>query len=504
MRDATHEPEAPQARPDDLFLDGNAWEAYLSDAAGTDPPWQHVDRLGESFDELAADVLEPDHLLTNDEGAGGADGENMAILYFREIGTVPLLTPAEEVRLAQHIQALKARLQETLQRLVATIPGLQAAATSRAEEPEAWVAMMRQTIEGWMARVTQRNEVALEGNSQLDPPQLQQLWEEIQGVQAEWEAAKMAMIQANLRLVVAIAAPYSRHGLPLLDLIQEGNIGLMRAVEKFDPRRGCRFSTYASWWIRQAILRALGEQCRIIRIPAHLHERMGRFRRVRQRLRQRLGREPTIRELADALQLPIEKVSALHANAQPQRSLDSPIGDGHSCLGDFLADRTAISPAEAAIAEELRVQLHDALRMLSPREASILCERFGLDGNEPRTLEAIGRELQLSRERVRQLEAKALAKLRQFSRHHRLRGLLDNTSSPPRPQARHAASSRGGRPRLRRSGATDGGRRHPAGAQRWDPPRHQTAREPPERRGSRRPTPPVHRTRACQSSASPS
>ena len=419
-------------------------------------------------------MLRPDELAAGDEGAGGADDENLALLYLREIGTVPLLTPAEELCLATHIQELQAQLQVILQRHMATIPALPAAAPSRAEEPEASVADVIQRMEGWMARIAQGKEVAVEWESRPSLPQLQRLWKEIQGVQAEWEAAKMAMIQANLRLVVAIAKPYGRHGLPLLDLIQEGNIGLMRAVEKLDPQRGCRFSTYASWWIRQAICRALAEQRRTIRIPAHLRERMGRFRQVGQRLRQRLGREPTAQELADALQGPIEKVRTLHASSQPQLSLDSPVGDGHSRLGDFLADRTAISPAEAAIAEELRVQLHDTLHTLPPREASILRARFGLDGNEPRTLKAIGRELQLSRERVRQLEVKALAMLRRSSRYHQLQGLLDHASSPPRRQAPPVVSSRKERSTPKRSDEPGADRRHPTGAQRRRPPGHRT------------------------------
>jgi RNA polymerase sigma factor (sigma-70 family) len=433
-----HEPEAPQEWSHDLVLDeldAPDVGAYPSEAAGTDPPWRHGDLPGEGPEgpeELTADGLGPDELTAGDEGAGGADDETLALLYLREIGTVPLLTPAEEVRLATHIQELQAQLQVTLQRHMAMIPALPTAAPSRAEEPEAWVADVIQRMESWMARIAPGKGVAVEWGSRLSLPQLQRLWKEIQDVQAEWEAAKMAMIQANLRLVVAIAKPYSRHGLPLLDLIQEGNIGLMRAVEKFDPQRGCRFSTYASWWIRQAICRALAEQRRTVRLPVHLHERMGRFRQVGQRLRQRLGREPTAQELAEALQLSIEKVRILHASSQPQLSLDSPVGDGHSRLGDFLADRTAINPAEAVLAGELRGQLHDALHTLPPREASILQARFGLDGREPRTLEAIGRELQLSRERVRQLEVKALAMLRRSSRSHQLKGLLDHASSPPR------------------------------------------------------------------------
>jgi RNA polymerase primary sigma factor len=478
MRDAMHEPEAPQEWSHDLVLDeldAPDVGAYPSEAAGTDPPWRHGDLPGEGPEgpeELTADGLGPDELAAGDEGAGGADDENLALLYLREIGTVPLLTPAEEVRLATRIQELQAQLQVTLQRHMATIPALQAAATSRAEEPEAWVADIIQRMEGWMSRITPGTEVAVEWESRLRLPQLQRLWKEIHGVQAEWEAAKMAMIRANLRLVVAIAKPYSRHGLPLLDVIQEGNIGLMRAVEKFDPRRGCRFSTYASWWIRQAIGRALADQRRTVRLPVHLHERMGRFRQVEQRLRQRLGREPTAQELAEALQLSIEKVHTLHASAQPQLSLDSPVGDGHSRLGDFLADRTAFSLVEAVLAEELRGQLHDALHTLPPREASILRARFGLDGGKERTLEAIGRELRLSRERVRQLEAKALAKLRQSSRYHQLQGFLDQVASPPRRQVPQVVNSRSERSTPRQSGKTGADTRHPTGAHRRHPPGH--------------------------------
>jgi len=473
-QDAREKPEAPQECPDDLCLDANAWEVYWSEAADADPPWHHVDLPVDTPDDLTTDIPEPDELAAGDEGAADADGENVARLYLREIGTVPLLTPAEEVRLTEHLQALQGRLRALLQRYVATAPALPATAASQAEDPVVRAGVVIQHSASRMARIVQGKAVAAERESWLSPPQLRQLWEDIQGVQAEWEMAKTAMIQANLRLVVAIAKSYSRHGLPLLDLIQEGNIGLMRAVEKFDPRRGCRFSTYASWWIRQAILRALAEQRRTIRFPAHLHEQMGRFRKVGQRLRQRLGREPTDRELADALHLSIEKVSTLHASSQPQLSLDSPVGDGHSRLGDFLADRTAINPAEAAIAEELRGQLQDALRTLPPREAAILWARFGFNGDEPRTLEAIGRELQLSRERVRQLEAKALATLRRSSQYQRLKGFLDHAPSPPRWQAPSVARPRREHSTPGRGADIGADKPHPGGAQRRRRPGHRT------------------------------
>jgi len=274
-------------------------------------------------------------------------------MWLREIGKTPLLTSAEEIRLAKKI--------------------------------EAW----EQDPEGAME-------------------------------------AKSILTEANLRLVVSIAKKYSGRGLSFPDLIQEGNIGLIRAVEKFDYRKGYKFSTYATWWIRQAITRAIADQGRTIRIPVHMVETINRLIKIQGQLTQRMGREPTVEEIAQQMDLPPDRVAEIQRIAPEPLSLETPIGEEEdSHLADFVEDQEAMSPAEAASNTLLRREIEDALNKLTPREKEVIRMRFGLEDGSPRTLEEVGRFFKVTRERIRQIEAKALKKLKHPSKSRKLREFLD-------------------------------------------------------------------------------
>jgi RNA polymerase primary sigma factor len=305
--------------------------------------------------------------------AGTSDGVRM---YLREIGQVDLLTTEDERRLAHLIE------------------------------------------EGH--RAAQRIDECQESGC-VDEAELRMLTRAVQ----RGQRAKSELTQANLRLVVSIAKRYSGRGMQLLDLIQEGNLGLMRAVDKFDYTKGFKFSTYATWWIRQAITRSIADQARTIRIPVHMVEHMNRLTRMRRQMHQELEREPTVDELAARLQIEPDRVRDLLQIAQDPLSLDSPVGEeDESNLADFIQDSTD-GPADAATKTMLVEAVVEVLGELSEREQEIVRMRFGLDGGQARTLEEVGKQFGVTRERIRQIEAKTLAKLRHPQRSHRLREFLE-------------------------------------------------------------------------------
>ena len=265
-----------------------------------------------------------------------------------------------------------------------------------------------------------------EGRIQAPAVELRRSYQNIISGEAQAEAAKRELIEANLRLVVSIAKKYTNRGLQFLDLIQEGNIGLMKAVDKFEYRRGYKFSTYATWWIRQAITRSIADQARTIRIPVHMIETISKLVRTSRQMLHEIGREPTPEELAEKLGMPLEKVRKVLKIAKEPISLETPIGDEEdSHLGDFIEDKNAVQPLDAAIHANLRETTTRVLASLTPREERVLRMRFGIGMNTDHTLEEVGQQFSVTRERIRQIEAKALRKLKHPSRSRKLRSFLD-------------------------------------------------------------------------------
>ena len=322
------------------------------------------------------DELEDDEDTLNSNQYFDDVSDDSVRLYLREIGKIPLLNAQEELTLANEIVANSEEL-----------------GTMKAE-----LALLKEN-DGQPLTAKQRNEI-----SKL----------EIKARKISKPKDKMA--EANMRLVVSIAKRYSGRGLDFLDLIQEGNTGLLRAVEKFDPDKGFKFSTYATWWIRQAITRAIADQARVIRIPVHMVETINKLLRTQRRMTQELNREPTIEELGKELEMEPEKVEYVIKIKQDIQSLDAGVGrdgdDEESTLGEFIEDEDSITPEESAATQLLKEQVQSVLSTLSDREQKIVRMRFGLDNGKSHTLEEVGQEFAVTRERIRQIEAKALAKLR--------------------------------------------------------------------------------------------
>ncbi len=343
-------------------------------------------------------------------------------MYLKEIGKVPLLNAPQEIDLARRIEAgeMSTSLQTQLR---------------DEEDPKADPHDLKVcVIKVWEVRnhqMTAFGKVEGIGREKMAKTYRPKTDEEMNAwlhrVERDGQLAKRKLIEANLRLVVSIAKRYVGRGLQLLDLVQEGNLGLMRAVEKFDYTKGFKFSTYATWWIRQAITRAIADQARTIRIPVHMVESINKVHRIQRQMMQELERDPTVDELAAKVDMTPDRVREIMRISQDPLSLDSPVGEtDDSNLSDFIEDTQADAPAEMAARNMLGKAVVDALEELSDREKEVVRLRFGLDDGQARTLEEVGKEFGVTRERIRQIEAKTLAKLRNPHRSQKLRDYLDN------------------------------------------------------------------------------
>jgi RNA polymerase primary sigma factor len=381
---------------------------------------EHLREQGIEVIEVPGEELEGPTQIPRDEELLKAPTNDPVRMYLKEIGKVPLLTAAQEVDLAMRIEA--GEFATELMYIVLD------------EADKIDQRRLRQVLDS-VNRIREHQIESFGKVEGIGREQISRAWrprsrddlkEFLRKVERDGQLAKKKLIEANLRLVVSIAKRYVGRGMLFLDLIQEGNLGLIRAVEKFDYSKGYKFSTYATWWIRQAITRAIADQARTIRIPVHMVETINKLVRIQRQLLQDLGREPLPEEIGRQMGIPAEKVREILKVSQEPVSLETPIGEEEdSHLGDFIEDSEAVVPIDAASFILLQEQLESVLHTLSEREKKVIQLRFGLVDGHPRTLEEVGREFGVTRERIRQIESKTLSKLRHPSRSQKLRDYLE-------------------------------------------------------------------------------
>jgi RNA polymerase primary sigma factor len=427
---------APEAEAEEEAADGEATEEEETLETGPDP--EEAARRFASLGKVYAQVMK------SLEEKGSRDPKTIKLRKklaeeFMELKLSPKMFEQLIVQLREHLNEIRSIEKAIMQRCVrdAGMPRSDFIETfPRNETNLTWLdkhvrakrkhsaalAKFREEIE------REQNRLALsEKRARLSIAEIKEINREIAVGEAQARRAKKEMVEANLRLVISIAKKYTNRGLQFLDLIQEGNIGLMKAVDKFEYRRGYKFSTYATWWIRQAITRSIADQARTIRIPVHMIETINKLNRISRQMLQEMGREPTPEELAVRMEMPEDKVRKVLKIAKEPISMETPIGDDEdSHLGDFIEDTSVESPIESATTESLRETTHSVLAGLTPREAKVLRMRFGIDMTTDHTLEEVGKQFDVTRERIRQIEAKALRKLRHPSRSEQLRSFLED------------------------------------------------------------------------------